>query len=338
MIASEDVYKAKILIVDDQEVNILLLEQILGEAGYTDVTSTRGPFPVRDLHRKNRYDLILLDLQMPGQDGFEVMESLKEIEPGAYLPVLVVTAQPDHRKRALKAGAKDFISKPFDVSELLHRVRVMLEVRLLHAKMTGQDSAGLALAEEARRQNEERFALAARLLNASVWDWNLVDQSLWWSDGFLTPFGYEPGEIEPGIAARAELIHADDRVRVMNAMQLAIASQESWHSEYRFQRKDGIYAAVQDQGLILRDANGLAIRMVGGLRSVPAQDKPGMNSSATKIAVDLNADLLSVVDDLRQLQRLMQSADAETRSAGNPLMDRIQAACTRAAKLSGELM
>jgi adenylate cyclase len=84
------------------------------------------------LHRKHRYSLILLDLQMPGMDGFQVMEELKTIETDGYLPVLVVTAQPDLKLRALKAGAKDFVSKPFELAEVLIRVYNMIEVRLLH--------------------------------------------------------------------------------------------------------------------------------------------------------------------------------------------------------------
>ena len=106
MISSSDILNASILIVDDQEANVSLLEQILGGAGYVSIASTMNPCEVFELHRKNRYDLILLDLQMPGMDGFQVMERLKEIETGSYLPVLVVTAQPDHKLRALKAGAK----------------------------------------------------------------------------------------------------------------------------------------------------------------------------------------------------------------------------------------
>jgi adenylate cyclase len=133
MISQEDILKAGILIVDDKEANVLLLERILRGAGYASISSTMDPNRVCDLHRANRYDLILLDLQMPGLDGFQVMERLKEIEPDGYLPVLVVTAQPDHKLRALKAGAKDFVSKPFDLAEVLARVRNMLEVRLLVA-------------------------------------------------------------------------------------------------------------------------------------------------------------------------------------------------------------
>ena len=132
MISSTDVLNAKMLIVDDQPANVLLLVQMLRGAGYACVTSTTNPGDVCGLHLKNRYDLILLDLQMPGMDGFEVMEGLKTIETDGYLPVLVLTAQPNHKLRALKAGARDFISKPFDLGEVLIRVYNMIEVRLLH--------------------------------------------------------------------------------------------------------------------------------------------------------------------------------------------------------------
>jgi adenylate cyclase len=132
MISDSDLRNGKILVVDDQETNILLLERLLGGAGYTSITSTTNPHQVCELHRQNHYSLILLDLQMAGLDGFQVMEKLKEIETEGYLPVLVITAQPDHKLRALQAGARDFISKPFDLAEVLMRVHNMLEVRLLH--------------------------------------------------------------------------------------------------------------------------------------------------------------------------------------------------------------
>src|ERR1700726_4706313 len=105
---------------------------MLRVAGYTCVQSTTDPGKVCELYRRNRYGLILLDLQMPGMDGFQVMEGLKQIEGDGYLPVLVVTAQPAHKLRALEAGAKDFVGKPFDMAELRARVHNILEVRLLH--------------------------------------------------------------------------------------------------------------------------------------------------------------------------------------------------------------
>ena len=132
MIKVADILAASILIVDDKEANVSLIDQMLRGAGYTSITSTTHSREVCELHRKNRYSLILLDLQMPGMDGFQVMEELKTIETDGYLPVLVVTAQPDLKLRALKAGAKDFVSKPFELAEVLIRVYNILEVRLLH--------------------------------------------------------------------------------------------------------------------------------------------------------------------------------------------------------------
>jgi CheY-like chemotaxis protein len=129
-----EVLAARVLIVDDQQSSVLLLERMLREAGYTSVASTRDPDLVTELHRKNQYDLILLDLVMPVLDGFQVLESLKTVEKGSYLSVLVMTAHPGHKQRALQAGAKDFITKPFNAVEVLTRVYNLLELRLLHKR------------------------------------------------------------------------------------------------------------------------------------------------------------------------------------------------------------
>jgi serine phosphatase RsbU (regulator of sigma subunit) len=134
VVSSAEIQNAKILVVDDQEANVRLLEGMLRVAGYTSVESTMDSSAVCELYRQNRYSLILLDLQMPGMDGFQVMECLKEIEGDDYLPVLVITAQPGHKLRALEAGAKDFVGKPFDMAELRARVHNILEVRLLNQK------------------------------------------------------------------------------------------------------------------------------------------------------------------------------------------------------------
>ena len=135
MVDETDIHNANILIVDDKEANVRLLEQMLRTAGYVSITSTTDPGTVCELYLKNRYDLILLDLQMPGMDGFQVMEGLKTIEKDSYIPVLVITAQPGHKRRALESGAKDFISKPFDLVEVNTRIHNMLEVRLLYRKI-----------------------------------------------------------------------------------------------------------------------------------------------------------------------------------------------------------
>lgn len=141
MTNESDILHARILIVDDLVFNVRVLDRILRNAGYTSVTSTIDSLAVCALHREHRYDLILLDIEMPGMDGFQVMEGLKQIELDNYLPVLVITSQPDYKLRALQLGAKDFISTPFDRTEVLARVHNLLEVRLLHEESKNHGKA-----------------------------------------------------------------------------------------------------------------------------------------------------------------------------------------------------
>jgi PAS domain S-box-containing protein len=172
MISAAEILKAKILIVDDLEANVRLLQQMLGAAGYTCVDSTMDPHQVCELHRKNHYDLILLDLLMPGMDGFAVLEGLKAIETERYVSVLVITAQPGHKLRALQAGAKDFISKPFDLVEVKARIHNMLEVRLLYQQVENHnlllEQTVLERTAELR-ESEERFHRLTEL--SSDWYW-----------------------------------------------------------------------------------------------------------------------------------------------------------------------
>jgi PAS domain S-box-containing protein len=172
MVTAAEILDASILIVDDQESNVSLLEELLRQAGYTRVSSTMRPQEVCALHRKNRYDLILLDLQMPGMDGFQVLEALKTNDVDAYVPVIVLTAQPGHKVRALQAGAKDFISKPFDLVEVETRIHNMLEVRILYRKL---ESFNAELEHQVKertaelRESEARYRSLTEL--ASDWYW-----------------------------------------------------------------------------------------------------------------------------------------------------------------------
>ncbi|MHB1051931.1 MAG: response regulator [Thiobacillus sp.] len=172
MISEQDILNASILIVDDQEANVQLLEDMLRDVGYQRMTSTMDPHAVGALHLANHYDLILLDLQMPGMDGFQVMEGLKENDVNGYLPVLVITAQPGHKLRALAAGAKDFISKPFDLVEVKTRIRNMLEVRLLYKKLEDYNKVLEQTVQERTaelRASEARYRSLTEL--ASDWYW-----------------------------------------------------------------------------------------------------------------------------------------------------------------------
>jgi PAS domain S-box-containing protein len=459
MISAADILKSSILIVDDQQANLALLEQMLREAGYVAITSTTLAPLVRELHRVNRYDLILLDLQMPGMDGFQVMEALKEIEPSGYLPVLVITAQPAHKLRALKAGAKDFISKPFEIAEVLARVYNMLEIRLLHRNETSLNEARLETsqritgvgdweynfaekrllwseevyrilglsradfppdsetfyrqvhpddlafvhqekkaAEEGLRrvdfehriirpdgevryihqvtklvlddqgrparesgiiqditerkrsegallQSEERFKFVARAVSDVIWDWDLVANSLWWNDGFLTTFGFAAGEIPPSVESWTGRIHPDERTRVVDSIHRAInTGAESWNAEYRFQRKDGSYAPVQDRGYILHNAAGKAVRMVGGIHDLTEQKKmeaqhlraqrmESIGTLAGGIAHDLNNVLAPIMMSIELLK-----LDATDDARRTKILDTIHVSCRRGADLVHQVL
>ena len=172
MLANTEMLNARILIVDDQESNVMLLEQMLANVGYLQVTSTMDPTTVCALHAEHAYDLILLDLQMPVMDGFQVMEGLKQISGDPYLPVLVITAQPGHKLRALQAGAKDFVSKPIDLLEVETRIHNMLEVRLLYKKLANHNKVleQTVLERTAElRESEARFKSFTEL--SSDWYW-----------------------------------------------------------------------------------------------------------------------------------------------------------------------
>jgi putative two-component system response regulator len=133
--------KAKILIIDDEQANISLLEDVLENEGYSDFHSIQDSRKALDMYTEIRPDLVLLDLNMPYLDGFQIMEQLKEIEKNSYAPVLVLTAQSDRntRLRALAAGARDYIEKPFDITEVNQRISNMLEIRLLHNQVRDQN-------------------------------------------------------------------------------------------------------------------------------------------------------------------------------------------------------
>jgi PAS domain S-box-containing protein len=172
MITQQEIFNASILVVDDQATNIALITQLLEGAGYHHVSSTLNPNTVAELHRHHRYDLILLDLQMPEMDGFQVMEALKANCTESYLPVIVLTALPGHKLRALQAGAKDFISKPLDVVEVKTRIHNILEVRLLYKQL---ELANQTLEATVRKRtaelvdSEARYKCLTEL--ASDWYW-----------------------------------------------------------------------------------------------------------------------------------------------------------------------
>jgi putative two-component system response regulator len=137
----EPLNKAKILIADDGEANVALLDDVLRGAGCTQIISTTNSSEVAALCAANSPDLVLLDLHMPHPDGYEVMKQLAPLIEACWFPILVLTADitPAARERALSSGAKDFVTKPFDVVEVLLRIKNLLEVRFLQLELRRQN-------------------------------------------------------------------------------------------------------------------------------------------------------------------------------------------------------
>jgi PAS domain S-box-containing protein len=254
MIGPAEILKASILIVDDQEANVALLEQMLRGAGYDSISSTRNPREVCELHRMNRYDLILLDLQMPGMDGFQVMEGLKEIETGSYLPVLVITAQPDHKLRALKAGAKDFVSKPFDLAEVLIRVYNMIEVRLLQQE--------LMIHNFVRLENSQRIA------GLGDWECDSAHHHMVWSEGLYRLLGVSRKDAPPNAETLGRLVHPDDLAFVQEVKKAAAAGSRRVDFEHRLIRPDGEVRHIHQITETVLDDQGRPVRESGTMQDI----------------------------------------------------------------------
>lgn len=166
-----DLKRASILIVDDEESTGRLLERLLQREGYSRIHVTTRPREALEIFGRTPIDLVLLDLQMPELDGYQVMEAIqREQEPGDYLPILVLTGSPlaEARQRSFASGARDFLAKPIDPDEAALRIRNLLETRFLHEALARQNETleervreRTRELEQAEREILERLALVA---------------------------------------------------------------------------------------------------------------------------------------------------------------------------------
>jgi putative two-component system response regulator len=169
MVDEKTIKDAKILVVDDQPANVTLIEKILEIDGYLNVISTTDPTQVESIYMEQNSDLILLDLNMPIMDGYQVLEKVREVDPD-YPPIIVLTAQSDRdsRIKALDLGARDFLAKPFDRVELMTRIRNMLEVRIMAKAMKNQNKILDGMVKDRTQElNDTRLEVIRRLGRAA---------------------------------------------------------------------------------------------------------------------------------------------------------------------------
>lgn len=372
-----------VLIVDDKEENRYYLQALLGAHGYT-VSVARHGAEALVLARQSRPQLVVSDLLMPVMDGYTLLRHWKSEPGLRAVPFIVYTAtytQEEDEKLAMDLGADAFILKPAEPDDFVALVRSVSSrtakpgvaaatahradetdvlkhysetlIRKLEEKSLQLSEANRLLAlditrrekaEAALRDSEERFRLMAGATNDAVWDWDIVHDAVWWGDGFMQLFGYSGSHQPDNLDAWSALIHPDDVQRVNDGLSQVLQDSNHWRVRYRLRRADGSWAEVEDRAQLIRDHNGKAIRMIGGLTDISerialeerlrnAQRLEAIGKLTGGIAHDFNNLLTVVLGNAETLSELLEY-DVQKRD----LARMIVSAAERGAELTQRLL
>ena len=240
----------RLLIVDDNEMNRDMLARRLSRKGYEIGVADTAQGLVERI-KEDHVDLVLLDIEMPEISGLDALRILRKAYSAAQLPVIMVTAknQSDDIVAALDLGANDYLTKPIDFPVAVARIGT----QLAHKR-----------AQEALKESEERYALAARGSNDGLWDWNLTANIVHFSPRWKAMLGYQENEISEKPEEWFDRIHDADRARVKSELA-AHQSRQTPHfeSEHRMLHKDGTFRWMLSRGLAIYDEAGKALRMAG---------------------------------------------------------------------------
>jgi len=280
---------AKILVIDDAQVNLRMLTQCLATEGYAVQAVPDGRHALEAV-LSNQPDLILLDIVMPDLDGFEVCRILKENKQTKAIPVLFMSAlnETEDKVKGFEAGAVDYITKPFQFAEVLARVQTHLTLRTLQKQLEDANrtlekrvdertkaltKANQALEKEVKERkmigmalqiSDERYALAMQGSNDGLWDWDLTTDEVYLSPRWKAILGYYPEQIDNTADEWFNRVHPDDLARFRMSIFNHIESQTSHlEEEYRMLHRDGTYRYVCTRGLAVRNTEGKAYRMAG---------------------------------------------------------------------------
>jgi PAS domain S-box-containing protein len=269
MTISPEILAARILVVDDRDTDRRLVLGMLEGSGFSRVSSSGDPRGVAALHRANRYDLIILDLLMPGMDGFQVMESLKELEPHGYLPVLAVTADPDLMSRALEAGARDHVNKPLRRDELVSRVRNLVQVSMLvREKHEHADRLQRSLEESTERlwEQAELFRMFANNVPEGIVIRGVDDRVIRYANPAWTQITGRELTAGTPIDEAIDAVHPLDRDFVRE--QIRKYPNGGTNVEVRYQRPDGAVRWSQVRTFAIRDSGGKPLWVCGILQDI----------------------------------------------------------------------
>ena len=247
--------QATLLVVDDNELNRDVLSRHLQRQGYRVSTAADGGEAL-GLIAAGGYDLVLLDVEMPGMSGLEVLTRLRTAHSDTELPVIMVTARtqgPDIVE-AFRLGANDYVTKPIDVPVAIARIATHVSRKR---------------AVEDLRASEERYALAARGANDGLWDWNLTADEVYWSPRWKAMLGYEESEIGVSPNEWFDRIHPEDLMTVSQALASHLDGTDShFETEHRVVDRRGVYRWVLCRGAVVRNSAGTATRLAGSFSDV----------------------------------------------------------------------
>jgi diguanylate cyclase (GGDEF)-like protein len=243
-----------ILIADDDPTMRGFLRESLEADAFKVIEAVDGSQAV-SIFTSHRPELILLDVSMPGMDGFEACAAIRRLPGGDLTPILMLTGLDDYESvsKAYEAGATDFSVKPINVLVLIHRVRYMLRASRTLAKML---------------QSEERLAKAQRLARLGNWEWDLISGELHWSEEMYHLFGIDPGNWAPTRDKQLERVHPADKDMVSRALVEALRNVRPYSLDFRITLPDGTERSVHEEAEVIFDKNRTAVRMLGATQDI----------------------------------------------------------------------
>ena len=293
--------KGTILVVDDTPANLDALTQMLSVAGYTVRVALSGKLALKSI-QLNSPDLILLNIMMPKMDGYQVCQLLKNNTQTKDIPVIFISVADEvlNKVKAFQVGGVDYMTQPFSVEEALTRIENQFKISRLSKLLTEQNERlqqEILLrqqAEQALRESEERWQLALKGINGSIWDRNLKTGEIFHSTRWSQMLGYEDNEIENNPDEWNRRLHPDDFERVMATRQAYLDQKiPNYIVEYRIRAKDGSYKWMLSRGQALWDELGNPIRIVGSHEDINDRKSAELEISRAKAALE------------QQLQRIL---------------------------------
>jgi PAS domain S-box-containing protein len=270
-----NVLTSNILVVDDNPANLRLLIDILRKVGYKVRPANHGQLALMAIE-KEPPDLILLDIRMPDMDGYEICEHLKANEQTCDIPVIFFSTLSEvfDKVNAFNVGGVDYIIKPFHEAEILARIKTHLALQNMQKQLEvqnlqlQQEVRERKRAEETLKRSENSLKQAQRMAHLGNWDWNIVNNELFWSDEIYRIFGIEPYKFDATYEAFLNTVHPDDRADVQKSLNDAIYEQKPYSIEHRIILPDGEIRFVHEQAVVTFDEDNQAIQMVGTVHDI----------------------------------------------------------------------